>query len=172
VRTFSTEELRGLYEVRIALETHAVRLAAAADPQGVAQLKKLLVDTRAAMDEHPNYPRDLDFHKCIGQLTGHEILLEAVIEVHRKIDLARSRSGHEPDRAIQALGDHEQILQDMIDGRISRAQKTLTKHLRASLHNALKILDAAADGADAPPPATPVSEIKPRRSTRRTRARI
>ena len=141
VRTFSTEELKGLYEVRIALETHAVRLAAKANAEGIAQLQKLLADTGAAMDADPAYPRDLDFHKSMVELTENPILLETVIEVHRKIDLARLRSGNEPQRARRALGDHERILQDMIDGRITQAQKTLTRHLRSSLDNALKILE-------------------------------
>jgi DNA-binding GntR family transcriptional regulator len=153
VRTFSTDELAGLYEVRIALETHALRLAADANAEGIAQLQKMLVDTGAALDEHPTYPRDLDFHKSVVELTGNPILLEAVIEVHRKIDLARSRSGREPQRARRALGEHEGILQDMIDGRIAHAQKTLTKHLRSSLANALKILksDESDAGAERAP---------------------
>jgi DNA-binding FadR family transcriptional regulator len=163
--------------VRIALETHAIRLAATANGDGIEQLQKLLLETGAVMDEVPTYPRELDFHKSLVELTGNLILLEAVIEVHRKIDLARSRSGHEPLRARRALGDHEQILQDMIDGRIAQAQKTLTKHLRSGLDNALKILDCQSSERraeeDSIPETEPVAEIgnrrPPRRTTRRNR---
>ena len=141
IRTFSVEELRGLYEVRIALETHAVRLAASNDAEGVERLHKLLDATEHALDFDPTYPRQLDFHKTLVDMSGSPILVEAVIEVHRKIDLARSRSGHDPARARRALEDHEQILQHLVAGRIASAQKVLTKHLQSSLGNALKLLE-------------------------------
>ncbi len=143
VRSFSDDELRQLYEVRIALETHAVRLAVRKNnAPGIGDLRKLLAATKEAMTAGPAYPRDLDFHLKLVALTGNQTLIDATTDVHRKIDLARSRSAYRAGRARDAFEEHEQIVHHMENGRAETAAKVLTKHLLSSLESALAILDA------------------------------
>jgi DNA-binding GntR family transcriptional regulator len=172
VRSFSDDELRQLYEVRIALETHAVRLAVRdANAPGIRALRELLVATKEAMTTGPAYPRDLDFHRDLVALTGNQTLIDVTTDVHRKIDLARSRSAHQAARARDAFEEHEQIVDHMEKGRAETAVKVLTRHLLSSLESALEILDAdrvppqvvLADGA--PGPATAIRRSRRTAST-------
>jgi DNA-binding GntR family transcriptional regulator len=114
VRTFTIDTLRELYEVRIALETHGVRLAA----------------------------RNSDFHQRIMELADNHALLDVATEVHRQIHLARTRSGHVSTRARQALEEHQEVLKHLADGDGERAAEVLATHLRASLQSVLELLDS------------------------------
>ena len=149
VRTFSEVELSELYEVRIALESHAVRLAAEqADREAIEELRQLLSETDHAIDEANTYPRDIDFHKQVVLLADNQALSDAVVEVHRKIHLARSLSGHQEMRARRALSDHREIVDHLANREGDLAAKVLGAHLRSSLQNALALVN---DGAAAEP---------------------
>lgn len=144
VRTFTADELSEIYEVRIALETHAVRLAAAScSREDIEELRSLLEETEHVLTAGGDraYPRDLDFHERIVALADNQALLDAATEVHRQVDLARSRSAHEPGRARDAFVEHKEILEHVTAGRAERAAKTMTRHLRSSLSNALHIFE-------------------------------
>lgn len=145
VRTFTADELREIYEVRIALETHAVRLAATScSREDIEELASLLDETGQvlAAREDRAYPRELDFHERIVALADNQALLDAATEVHRQVDLARSRSAHEPQRARKAYEEHKEVLEHLATGRPERAARTMTRHLRSSLENALHILES------------------------------
>ena len=146
VRTFNSQQLRELYEVRIALETHAVRLAAKyASPESMSELRQMLEQTEHALTVGGSYPRDLDFHQSFVALANNQALLDAATEVHRQIEMARLRSAHEPARARLAFAEHQVIVDHLAAGRGEGAAKALAKHLRSSLENALLIFDH--DGA-------------------------
>jgi DNA-binding GntR family transcriptional regulator len=143
VRTFTIDTLRELYEVRIALETHGVRLAARnSDSDGIQQLRQLLADTDQALAGDHAYPQDLDFHQRIMELADNHALLDVATEVHRQIHLARTRSGHVSTRARQALEEHQEVLKHLADGDGERAAEVLATHLRASLQSVLELLDS------------------------------
>lgn len=151
VRTFTAQQLRELYEVRIALETHAVRLAASnADAAAMNGLHQMLEETERALVVGSAYPRDLDFHQSLIALANNQALLDAATEVHRQVEMARSRSGHEPARALTALTEHKIIVDHLTARRGEGAAKALAKHLRSALENALAILDHDADAAANP----------------------
>lgn len=152
VRKITPDALRELYEVRIALETHGVRLAAnKSDSAGIQALHQMLVDTDQALAADQAYPQDLDFHQRIMALAGNQALLGMATEVHRQIHLARSRSGHVSARARQAFEDHQEVLKHLASGNGETAAQVLSNHLRSSLESALELLDSEgslpADGA-------------------------
>jgi DNA-binding GntR family transcriptional regulator len=149
VRVITPEQLRELYEVRIALETHALRSVARTASAGeIAGLGRMLDAADSAVGSGQAYPRDLDFHQAIIALTGNQALCAAATDAYRQIDLARARSGHEPLRAKLALAEHREICERLADGRGAAAVRMLEKHLRSSLANALQILEQ--DSAAAP----------------------
>lgn len=142
VRVITAEQLKELYEVRIALETHALRLAAKnASADKVAELNEMLDAADASVARGKAYPHDLDFHQRFIAMVDNQALRDATTEVHRQIELARSRSGHEPARAKEALAEHRQICDLLAQRRGDGAAKALDKHLRSSLANALRILE-------------------------------
>jgi DNA-binding GntR family transcriptional regulator len=142
----SADELLDLYELRIALETHAAR--AAAERAGAEQLSELsrLLDTTEAMltdSGAAGYPEDLDFHEQLVRLPGNDRLVDAAIAVHQQIQLARLRSGHLPDRARDALDEHRQVVECLGRRDGDGAARLLKQHLESSLANALRLFDHA-----------------------------
>lgn len=138
VRTFNRGELRDLYEVRIALETHALRIAPF---DGFANLNQLVSETRSVMaTTTAGYPRELDFHDMLMLSTGNDALVRVSRENNRQILIARSISGHDPERAQAALQEHIAIVQELVVGNRVAAQSLLEEHWRTSLESVIDVL--------------------------------
>lgn len=157
VRSFSSRELSDFYELRTALETHAVRLAARYVPQErIDELTRLLDDTESSMgsDANGSYPADPDFHARLVRLAANPSLVHSFTDVVRKIQLARARSAHQPRRARTALDEHRAIVAALVERDGDHAATLLEAHLASSLNNALAVLRAAdpeLDDADRAP---------------------
>src|SRR5689334_20810820 len=77
VRSFSSRELSDFYQLRIALETHAVRLAARHAPrERIDELARLLDETESSMDLSGPYPADHDFHARLARLAASPPLVD------------------------------------------------------------------------------------------------
>jgi DNA-binding GntR family transcriptional regulator len=143
VRSFSARELSDFYELRIALEAHAVRLAARYAPQErIDELTAMLDETETSMGTGA-YPADHDFHERVARLAANPPLLAALTDVGRKIRLARTRSAYQPRRARVALDEHRDIVTALAERDGERAATVLEAHLTSSLTNALALLKAA-----------------------------
>jgi DNA-binding GntR family transcriptional regulator len=150
VPSYTAADLQDIYEVRIALETHATRLVAArrrADE--MAELEEVLDEADAAIKHSgsPVYPDNFDFHRTLVRLAGNRYLNDMAGAVDQKLQLARSRSGHLPSRAQEALAEHRQILQSLAEGDADRAVELMTQHLRSSLANVLRLSDGEQAGS-------------------------
>ncbi|KID30801.1 transcriptional regulator [Prauserella sp. Am3] len=144
VRSFSGSELSALYELRIALETHAARLAARYAPEErIVELNHVLDDTEATMSPDAAYPSSPDFHARLAQLATSAPLQQSLTEVGMKIQLARARSAHQPQRARTALDEHKAIAVALAERDGDLAARLLEEHLTSSLNNALAVLRAA-----------------------------
>lgn len=145
VPDFSAGQLSDLYELRIALETHAARLVAELeDRSGVEELARALDDAAALLDQQDSaaYPPDQDFHGTLLRLAGNSALGEAADSVSARISLARSRSASQPARARAALAEHRDILAALVQGDADEAARLLRTHLAHSLENATSLLEA------------------------------
>lgn len=143
VRTLSEEELRELYEVRIAIETYAVRLGVERGSQEQHRaLQAVLDQTREVLEQEDqaHYPADLDIHALLVSLANNKALLRAMHDAHARIHLARARSAYDPGRAQQAHREHEQIVAAIRDGRADEAATQLEAHLRKSLESAAALI--------------------------------
>ncbi|SEC23096.1 DNA-binding transcriptional regulator, GntR family [Nocardioides exalbidus] len=147
VSSFDPVQLAELYQLRIALETHAARLVAELDDRsGVEELARALDDAAALLDEQDSaaYPTDQDFHGTLMRLAANTALREAADSVSARMSLARSRSASQPARARAALAEHRDILVALVEGDADRAASLLRAHLERSLDNAIALLDAGA----------------------------
>jgi DNA-binding GntR family transcriptional regulator len=145
VPRYTADDLRDIYEVRIAVETHAVRIVAkrhsAAD---IAALRDLLDRTEVEVRSSgsPAYPSSLDFHSRVLELTGNLHLLEISTSVGRKLHLARARSGSLPERAQEALAEHREIVSRM-ESEPEAAAMLMMRHLQLSLASVLRVSEAS-----------------------------
>src|SRR5690606_30262469 len=146
VRSLSSRVLCDFSQMLIALETHAVRLAARDAPQDrIDELGDMLDETEHTRDDDTAgaYPADPDFHARLARLAANPPLLQALTEVGRKIKLARARSAHQPQRARTALEEHREILAALSKRDGDKAAALLESHLTSSLNNALAVLRAS-----------------------------
>ena len=144
VKVFGWDELRDLYEVRMALEDFAVRSGAErATSEQLESLCRLLQETQSLLTHSgaESYPSKPDFHRQIVELSGNEALIEMHALTLQKIEIARSRSAKDPGRAREAVEEHQAVLQALLDGRPEPAAKALEDHLRRSLRSAGSILN-------------------------------
>ncbi|GAA3733256.1 DNA-binding GntR family transcriptional regulator [Spinactinospora alkalitolerans] len=143
VRTVDEVELKDLYGLRIAIETFAARSVARHGSEDArARLAQMLEETELLLDgggDKP-YPPNPDFHQHLVLLAGNSELRQAANSVHFRIHLARARSAHDPERAVQALEEHRRIVEAVIACDGSLAADLLESHLLSSLENALTIM--------------------------------
>jgi DNA-binding GntR family transcriptional regulator len=153
VRTFSREEVVELYELRCALELHAVRLAClrAGDAE-LRALDALLGDTesRIAESESKEYPQEPDFHLRLVLLAGNRALTRSAVEVHRQLSLARSMSAKRPRRAREAVAEHSELVAVLRQRDAGRATALMARHLNHSMESAISALGLP-DGETAEP---------------------
>jgi DNA-binding GntR family transcriptional regulator len=154
VPSYTADDLRDIYEVRIAVETHAVRLVALRrSPADIADLNTLLDRTEEEVRRSGSlaYPSstELDFHGRVMELTGNQHLNEIGTSVGQKIQLARIRSGLRPERAQVALREHREIV-DRMDSDPEAAAMLMMRHLQLSLESVLEVSDAAPEPGKVP----------------------
>ena len=144
VRDYTPDDLRDIYEVRIALESHAAGLLAVRrTPSDLAELELMLDEAARTIERSatPAYPDTLDFHRGIIRLVANRHLLDVATAVDQNLQLARMRSGHLPERAQVALKEHRQILASLRAGDAKAAADLMTRHLQSSLANVLRLSD-------------------------------
>lgn len=147
VKAISTEELRDLYDLRTALEVHALRAGAQrAEPKQLEIMAALKEQTRARLEspDSDGHAYDLDFHHRIIELAGNASLAHVHNEVLQQIALARSRASREPGLLIGALEQHLHVLEPLLEGRVDEAAAALATHLDTSCEEAVALLAAAA----------------------------
>jgi DNA-binding GntR family transcriptional regulator len=142
VRTFERDEVVELYELRAAVELHAVRLLCQrASDDDLEDLESLLSETETRMrgGQHA-YPHELDFHLRLVLLAGNQALMRSALETHRQLSLARSMSAHQPMRARAAVVEHHDLVAALKDRDTHNATDLMERHIEHSMHGALAAL--------------------------------
>ena len=136
VRTITLDDVRQMYEVRELIEVKAAQMAAASAPDAQIDELRQLLDSAARMlraDRSVAYPTDFDLHEYVLQMSGNPFLHRVGMDLQNQVRLARVTSGRAPERARQALDEHQSILA-AIAARDSRAAgRAMREHLQKSL---------------------------------------
>lgn len=149
VANLDATEVAELYEVREALETMAVWLAAErAEIPRIMDLRELLEATRSTLDRQKSagYPRNLDFHRHLSVLSGNRKLAQEVNEINSQLELARLRSAYKPGRAEQAYEEHLAIFDALRRQDPAAAADAMREHIRHGKDNMLSMLKKGYDG--------------------------
>jgi len=140
VRVVTPDDVRFMYETRELIEVRAAELAAErASDADVARLRASLDGVRAALrdDAGAAYPPEVDLHAFVLGLSGNPYLQRAGLDMQSRVRVARVRSGSSPERAREALAEHDEILAAIADKDAARAGSTMAEHLRRSLRHVL-----------------------------------
>lgn len=142
VRRLDLGEVKELFEVRIALEVEAARLAASRiDATGIRALSHLQeqLDSEVRGGPRPGVFDSHDLHELIVEHAGNEQLAKLVRQVNSELRLARSRSGS-GQRAHEAVEEHRKLITCLTSGDAVGAGRAMREHLAAALQNTVHLL--------------------------------
>lgn len=143
VRNLVPDEIVELFEVRIALECTAARLAAERrDDADVNALSGLLDSSAKAVTETgdaPHYPAHLDLHERVAMISGNARLHRSIVQINQELKLVRAASGFRPERAPRALVEHADVVSAIVDADAEQAAQLMHKHLLESLDSTLRM---------------------------------
>lgn len=137
VRPMSLEDLRDTYRARFIVEGAAVRLAAQRFTEAdAARARQALADRarsletgelRAARDAHER------FHFTLYEASGNPWLVRSVLPLWRNSERYRLESFRHPEYASRRAGEHEAILDAVMDGDVELAERRMVDHLTVSM---------------------------------------
>lgn len=134
VAGLSADELREIYEIRVALETLAVRLGVAMmDEADLAGLRRVL----QAMDEEREsdlwLAHNTEFHSLLYASSRRELLLEHIQTLRNKSDRFLSLFAQKRDRTEQAQREHWAIFEACQARDAELACSLLQEHLESTV---------------------------------------
>jgi DNA-binding GntR family transcriptional regulator len=143
VTAHTAEEIREIYEIRVILETAAVRRAATRLPdEALDEAAKILKQAEREKDGAAWGSRDLEFHRLIYDLDSRPRLRELIDGLLRRVDRYWLVHGLMLKHRREFEADHRRLLAAMRARDGEEAASVLERHLTG----AAELLAAALDG--------------------------
>ncbi|WP_406736429.1 GntR family transcriptional regulator [Thioclava sp. GXIMD4215] len=135
VHQMDLAEIAALYDLRIVLETAAIRrLVAREDPDLADQLRHqldlLYGLSGTGVARSRSVDADLEFHRLICRLSGNPRLAEVFEQIANEVKLCINQTGRVEDGPRRIAASHEHILTRVIAADPEGAAAALTDHLR------------------------------------------
>jgi len=129
LRTFSMKEIADLYDLREALEAHAVATAKVV-PELLDKLRQSVERSRRYMisnDKLHYINEDIHFHALLARATGNERLVETLENLQHQVWLFR-RHTYDLSRS-KAVASHRAIVEALEKGDKRRAERLMRDHI-------------------------------------------
>ncbi|MCX5733826.1 MAG: GntR family transcriptional regulator [candidate division NC10 bacterium] len=136
VADLSPAEVESIYEIRVCLETLAIRLALAAiTPRQIARVSELetycsrllssgdVITLMAANDR---------FHDAIYEASGNPCLLEMIRQLRQRVSLIRFTAWSLPKQIGRSMAEHRQFVELLRTRKTTRMASLIRRHLRAA----------------------------------------
>jgi DNA-binding GntR family transcriptional regulator len=141
----SLQDVRDIYECRIALESTAVALSAErATEEELAELENLLIETSEVIkrgDKDVIVTCNARFHELIMQICRNERLLKLVDELHALTYFYRFINIEGAHRAETILKGHTEIYEAIKERNPEKASSKLKEHTYEDLNNLVQIIE-------------------------------
>jgi DNA-binding GntR family transcriptional regulator len=141
VSEISLKHIEDLYDVRIVLESAALRQAAKKD------VTKLVEKMEQVLRHHRNlvnnfkpkgtFLEDAEFHKTFAAMTENQYLFEILESIMERIEMLRNIEGISRERVKVAFQQHSKIFDYFKKGLYTEAEQMLCEHLQDSKENIL-----------------------------------
>jgi DNA-binding FadR family transcriptional regulator len=76
---------------------------------------------------------NIDFHDLLAAASGNTMLVELIGQVHRFVKRFRTTTFSHPNRAAEAVDEHDALLDAVIGGDADQAEGLARSHMRAAL---------------------------------------
>jgi DNA-binding GntR family transcriptional regulator len=144
VRQLTERDMRDVYEVRIALESQAVRHVAQRRPAtGLARVEKVLGDHRthvAHYDATQLLAVDREFHTALLDATENEYFRRAITPMWSIIERAMFQMLSVPEIVARVWNEHEEIAKAVRAGDADRAEQALRGHLERATEDLARVM--------------------------------
>ncbi|MCY7800829.1 GntR family transcriptional regulator [Bacillus haynesii] len=134
------KDLEEIYQCRQALESLAVSLATRlASNETLALISETLSDAHKHQEsqspESANALLRLNtrFHDVIIEASENERLQKQLLDLRSLTFFYRSKNLEKPERTLDIINQHEEILSHMQDGNDAKAAESMRKHIEADL---------------------------------------
>ena len=155
VRALTANDLRGVYEVRLALELPAVRqVALHGSGPWRAELGAIMDSHQSLLQEsrlEELHRLDRDFHWAIYRATGNRFIGRALTPVWSHISRAMFGLLAVESYAAIAWAEHHSITDALLAGDADRAAAVMEVHVRNGADRLLQVMDAAPAGGPQEP---------------------
>lgn len=153
VANLSSDELREIYEIRIALETLAVRTGVPMmEASDLAALDRELASMDDAEDSAAWLRHNARFHELLYASSGRSLLLETIDNLRHKSDRFLGLFATTRDRTFAAQEEHRAIFERCRAADADGAARLLAAHLRHTVASLAPVLDDANDDVSPPEP--------------------
>ncbi|MET1416006.1 GntR family transcriptional regulator [Roseibium sp. HPY-6] len=133
VFTLNRCSLIDICDVRVCLETAALRKAAERDPAGLAatlkDIAKKMTRARKKGDDREYLSLDTDFHQGFFDHAKNTFLNDAYQTIAAKMACLRNKLGNHPDHMQKSYAEHLQLVDLISESRLEEAVDVLIKHI-------------------------------------------
>ncbi len=133
VFTLGQKELTDICDLRVCLESMALKRALERDPEGLtaglAEVVEEMTQARAAGDDRRYLQLDTLFHQVFFDHTDNAFLNEAYQTIAAKMAALRNRLGAHADHMTKSFAEHRRIAELVAAGQLKEATAVLTAHI-------------------------------------------
>ena len=136
VNVLEIEDIIEIYDIRIVLESLAVRLAVAnVDVRELQRLEKNFSEKSGKA----LLKADTELHDYILKCSGNKKLIEILSNLHSLVQVFRSAGYAIQERTIKATTDHIDIIKALMKGESTLAETAMQKHIQKTKADIIKI---------------------------------
>ena len=147
IRTFTTREVRDIYDVRRALEELAIRLTAARmTDEKLATIRAILDDIEAAMargDVETVNAADRRFHDAIAQFSDNETLIASIEDLSHQVQIIRMMANQNPEVVSRTAMQRAEILAALESRNADEAAYLIGRHIGFVMESVIEALEDA-----------------------------
>lgn len=133
VTMVTLEQLKQVFSIRAVLEGLASReaalLATDEDRARFEALAQEMEQTVVLGDTDGQLRTNREIHKLIWQITSNELLQSMVASLFSSIERYRRQFMQQPNKPEEALGEHRQVIQAILDHDPDRAEQVTRQHV-------------------------------------------
>ncbi|WP_420335155.1 GntR family transcriptional regulator [Roseibium sp.] len=120
-------------DVRVCLETAALRKAMERDPDGLvrslADITKKMTKARKKADDRLYLSLDTEFHQKLFDHAQNMFLNDAFQTIAAKMACLRNKLGNHPDHMEKSYGEHIRICELLAAGKADEASEVMISHI-------------------------------------------
>ena len=133
VFSMGRKELVAICDVRVVLETGALKLSAERNRAGLAKalaaVVKRMVKAREEGNDKLYLSLDTQFHQALVDSTANPYLNQAYQTIAPRMAALRNRLGDHPDHMAKSFVEHQRITECIAEGKIEEAITVLVAHI-------------------------------------------